>query len=116
MWGLENCKLNTGKSSVPSIINDLEFISSLLNKPKLFAMNFTSNSRLEDKDYPLLEFHHLKEPKLDDISILAWEFSKLIKSLDFKKATGLDKIPVAVFKNFDPELSPIWAKLFNQAL
>lgn len=83
-----------------------------MNKAKLFAMNFTSNSSLDDKDHLLLDFPYIIEYKLHDISTSAWEVSKLIKS---HEATCPDKIPV-VLKNLDSELPPILAKLFNCCL
>ena len=41
---------------------------------------------------------------------------KIITSLDFSKASGLDFIPVKVLKNCELELSYILAELFNMCL
>lgn len=44
--------LNRGKMSVPTIINELQFILSAYQKTRLFAMNFAFNSTLDYKDHP----------------------------------------------------------------
>ena len=41
---------------------------------------------------------------------------KVIANLDSSKASGPDCIPVVVLKNYEPELSYILAKLFNNCL
>ena len=41
---------------------------------------------------------------------------KAITNLDSSKASGPDCIPVVVLKNYEPELSYILAKLFNNCL
>lgn len=95
---------------MPNIINDPQVTSSSSDKGKFFAINFISNSLLDNKVNPQCDFS-LIEHKLWEISISPWEDSKLIKRFDATKVTGLDKI--SVVKNLRLELSPILAKLFN---
>lgn len=75
----------------------------LLNKAKLFAMNFASNATLDDQSYALPDLLTFIKHKLSDLIILAHEVSKLIKNLHFIKATSPDRISVVVIKNFSPE-------------
>lgn len=75
----------------------------LLNKAKHFAMNFVSNSTLDDQCYALPDLLTFIKHKLSDLIILAHEVSKLIKNLHFIKTTSLDRISVVVIKNFSRE-------------
>lgn len=75
---------------MPSIINDPSVMSFSSYKAKLFAMNF--NSRLDNKDHPLLDFLHHLEHKLHDFST-STQVDRFIKSLESTNAT---KIPVVV--------------------
>lgn len=61
----------------------------------------------EKIDYPSACIH---------ISISVREVSRLIRTLDSKKATVLDKIPMVFLQNITPELSPIMANIFNRCL
>lgn len=108
---MENQTISNGrKHLLPSIINGPEVIASLLDEAKLFTMNFTSKTKLDDKDYSLHNFFH---HKICTISILAWAVSRVIKILDSMKVTGLDEITAVVLKNFGPEIIPILEELFN---
>lgn len=69
-----NKTFNWGKSSVPTVINGLEVISSFSYKVKLFAMNFESNIILDDHIHFLSDyFTHLIKHKFWDFTILAEE-------------------------------------------
>ena len=54
--------------------------------------------------------------KLHNISVTPKIVKKVITNLDLSKASGPDCIPVAVLKNFEPELSYIPAELFDKYL
>ena len=115
-WRITNRVMNRGKSSVPTIINGPEVISSARDKAKLFAMNFASNSTLDDHGHPLPDFPSRTQARLSSFKVSAREVALCIKDLDPNKATGPDNIPVIVLKNLSPELSPILARLFNRCL
>ena len=44
-WRIGNSVLNKGKSAIPPLFNGLEVLSSVSDKAKLFAKNFSKNSR-----------------------------------------------------------------------
>ena len=54
--------------------------------------------------------------KLHNISITPKMVKKVKTNLDSSKASGPDRIPVVVLKNYDPELSYILAELFTKCL
>ena len=90
--------------------------SSVSDKAKLFAMNFSMNSNLEKSGISLLAFPSRTNLKLHNISVTLWMVKNVIMNLDFPKASGPDFIPVVVLKNCKPELSYILAELFNMCL
>ena len=47
-WRNANSVLNKGKSVIPSLFNDPEVLSSASDKAKLFAENFSKNSKVDD--------------------------------------------------------------------
>lgn len=67
------------------------------------------------RSYPLPDSSTLTDYKLCDFSISSKEATRLIKILDSTKVTGLDKIPVIIFKNRST-LTPTLVKLFNRCL
>ena len=54
--------------------------------------------------------------KLHNISVTPKMVRKVVMNLDLSKASGPDCIPVVVLKNCEPELSYIFAELFNKCL
>lgn len=90
-------------------MNGPEVILPSSYKAKLFAMNFASDSTLDDKSRPVSNFPLLTGHKLCNISTTVREVSRLTKNLDPKKVTSPDTIQVVVLKNINPELSPILA-------
>lgn len=76
-----------------------------------FAFLFTS----DDKDQPLSNFVLLTEHSVFNIFITAWRYSRLITSLEFKKATGQEKIPVVFRKNITPEISSLMQNISTAA-
>ena len=115
-WRITNKVLGRGKSSVPTLINGPEVLSSSVDKSNLFAKNFSSNSNLDDLGHPLPDYPSKTDSSLSNFTVSAKEVASLISGLDSTKATGPDNIPVMVLKNISPELSPILAKLFNKCL
>ena len=115
-WRITNKVLGRGKSSVPTLINGPEVISSSVDKAELFAKNFASNSTLDDKGCALPDYPTKTDKSLSNFTVSAKEVAKLIRALDSTKATGPDNIPVVVLKNISPELSPILAKVFNKCI
>ena len=81
-------------------------LSSVSDKAKLCAKNFSKNFNLYDTGislpvYPsrtILKLHISVTPKL---------VKKFITNLDLSKASGPDYIPVVVLKNCEPKLSYI---------
>ena len=90
--------------------------SSVSDKAKLFAKNFSKNSNLDDSGIYLSVFPSRTNLKLHNISVTPKMVKKVIMNLDLSKASGPDCIPVVVLKNCEPELSYILAELFNMCL
>ena len=91
-------------------------LSSASDKAKLFAENFSKNSNLDDSGISLSVFPSRTNLKLHNSSVTSKMVKKVIRNLDFSKASGADCIPVMVLKNSEPQLSYILAKLFNKCL
>ena len=91
-------------------------LSSVSDKAKLFAKNFSKNSSLHDSGISLPAFLSTTNLKLHNISITPKMLKKVITNLDSSKASGPDCVPVVVLKNCEPELSYILANFFNKCL
>ena len=91
-------------------------LSSVSNKAKLFAENFSKNSNLDDSGMSLPVFPSRTNLKLHNISVTPKMVKKVIMNLDLSRASGPDCIPVVVLKNCEAELSYILAELFNKCL
>ena len=91
-------------------------LSFTSDEAKLFAKNFSKNSNLDDSGISLPVFPSRTNLKLHNISVTPKMVKKVIANLDSSKASGPDCIPVVVLKNYEPELSYILAKLFNNCL
>ena len=91
-------------------------LSSLSDKVKLCAENFSKNSNLDDSGISLPVFPSRTNLKLHNISITPKMVRKVIMNLDLSKASGPNCIPVVVLKNCEPELSCILAELFRKRL
>ena len=89
---------------------------SASDKAKLFVENSSKNSKLDDLGISLPVFPFKTNLKLHSISVTPKMVKKLIKNLDLSKASGLDCIQVVVLKTCKPELSYIFAELFNKCL
>ena len=89
-------------------------LSSASDKAKLFAENFSKNSKHDDLGIFLLAFSSRTNLKLYNISVTPKLVKKVTTNLDLSKASGPDCFPVVVLKNCKPELSYILAELFNK--
>ena len=116
VWPIANSVLNEDKSAIPPLFNGPEVLSSVSNKAKLFAKNFSKNLNLDDSGISLPVLPSRTSLKLRNISITPKMVKKVIANFDSSKASGPDCIPVVVLKNCEPELSHILAKLFNNCL
>ena len=58
-WQIASSVLNTGKSAIPPLFNNIEVLSSVSDKAKLVAKNFCY-SNLDDSDTSLSLFSHLE--------------------------------------------------------
>ena len=74
------------------------------------------NSNLDDSGISLPVFPSRTNLKLHNTSITPKMVRKVVMNLDLSKASGPDSIPVVVLKNCEPELSYIFAELFNKCL
>ena len=77
--------------------------SSVSDKAKLFAKNFSKNSYLDASDISLPVFPSRTNLKLDNISVTPKMVKEVITNLDSLKASGLDFIRVMVLKDCGPE-------------
>ena len=98
-WQIANSVLNKGKSAIPPLFNGPEVLSSVSDKAKLFAKNFSKNSNLDDSGISLPVFPSRTNLKLHNISITPKMVKKVITNLHSSKASGPDCIPVVVLKN-----------------
>ena len=97
-------------------------LSSVSDKAKLFAENFSKNFNLDDSGISLPDsgvslpdFPFRTNLKLHNISVSP-KMVKVIMNLDLSNASGPDCIPVVVLKNCDPELPYILTELINNCL
>ena len=91
-------------------------LSSVSDKAKLLAENFSKNSNLDDSGIFLPAFPSRTNLKLHNISVTPKMVKKVIMNFDLSKASGPDCIPVVVLKNCEHGLSYILAELFNKCL
>ena len=78
--------------------------SSSLDKARLFAKMFSSNSNLDDSGDSLPDCPILTNIKISNLNITSLEVTKFIRKLETSKAVGPDQIPVVVLKHLAPEL------------
>ena len=98
-WRIANSVLNKGKSAIPPLFNRPEVLSSVSDKAKLFAENFSLNSNLDDSGVSLPVFPSRTNLKLYNISVTPKMVRKVVMNLDLSKASGPDCIPLVVLKN-----------------
>ena len=115
-WQIANSILNKRKFAIPPLFNTPEVLSSVSDKAKLFAENFSKNSNLDDSGISLPVLPSRTNLKLHNIFVTPKIVKKVIMNLDLSKASGPDSIPVVVLKNCEPELSYILAELFDKCL
>ena len=74
-------------------------LSSLSDKAKLFAENFSKNSNLDGTGISLRAFPYRTNLRLHNISVTPKLVKKVIMNLDMSKAPGPDCIIVVVLNN-----------------
>ena len=89
-------------------------LPSASDKAKLFAIDFSKNSNLEDSVIPLPDFPSRTNLKLCNFFVTAKIVKKFL--INRSKASSPDCIPVVVLKNCKSELSYILTELFNMCL
>ena len=90
IWQIAKIVLNKGKSAIPPLFSSPEVLSSVSDKVKLIAENFSKNSNLDGCGIFLPVFPSRTNLKLLNISVTAKMFKKVIMNLDFSKASGPD--------------------------
>ena len=115
-WRVANSVFNKGKSAIPPLFNNPVVLSSASDKTKLFAVNFSMNSDLDDSGISLPVFPFRTDLKLHNISVTPKMVRKVVMNLNLLKTSGPDRIPVVVLKNCELEFSYILAELFNISL
>ena len=79
-------------------------LSSISDKAKLFARNFSRNSNLNGSGISLPVFPSRTNLNLHNISVTPKLVEKVITNLDLSRASGPDCFPVMVLKDYEPEL------------
>ena len=115
-WWIVNSVINKGKFAIPLLSNGSKLLSSASDKAKLFAENFSINSKLNDSGISLPVFRSKTNLKLHDISITSKMDKNIIMNLDLSKRPGPDCITVVFLKNCEPELSYILVELWKLSL
>ena len=93
-WRIANSVLSKGNSTKALLFNEPEVLPSALDKAKLFAKNFSTNSNLDDCDISLPVFPSRINLKLHNISITLKMVKIVTKNLDSSNVSGPDCIPV----------------------
>ena len=70
-WWIDNSVLNQGKSAIPPLFNGLELLSSASDRAKLFAINFSRNSNLDDSSIFLPVFPTRSNLQLHNIFVIS---------------------------------------------
>ena len=91
-------------------------LSSAPDKVKLFTENFSKNSSLDHSGITLSVFPSRTNLTLHNMSLTLKVVKNVVMNLDLSRSSGPDCIPVVVLKNCEPELSSIFAELFNTCL
>ena len=73
--------MNRGKSSIPTIVNGPKILSSSLDKARLFAKMFSSNSNLDDSGHPLPDCPIRTNFTISNLNITPSEVTKLFINL-----------------------------------
>ena len=90
-------------------------LSSVFDKAKLFAENFSKNYNLDDSGIFLSVFPSSSNLKLHNFSVTPKMIKQVIMNLDFSKASGPDCILVVILKNCELD-TYILAELFTKCL
>ena len=69
-WQIANSVLNKGKSAIPPLFNGPEVLSSASDKAKVFSVNFSKNSNLDESGISLPVFPSRTNWELHNISVI----------------------------------------------
>ena len=67
---IANSVLNKGKSAIPPLFNGPEVLSSASDKAKMFSVNFSKNSNLDESGISLPVFPSRTNWELHNISVI----------------------------------------------
>ena len=81
-WQIANSILNKRKFAIPPLFNTPEVLSSVSDKAKLFAENFSKNSNLDDSGISLPVLPSRTNLKLHNIFVTPKIVKKVIMNLD----------------------------------
>ena len=118
-WRIYNSVMNKGKSTIPALNIDSSSISmatSPAEKAELLATQFSKNSTLDDGGQSPPPFAPRTTESVSLPAITVKRVKKIISCLDSSKSSGPDGIPVIVFKQLSPELSPVLSKIFQKCV
>ena len=83
LWQIpDSVLINKHKSAIPPLFNGSDMLSSVSDKVKLLAKNFSKNSYLDDLGIYLPVFPSGTNLRLHNISITPKMFKKVIRNLD----------------------------------
>ena len=91
-----NSDLKKRKFAIFPLFNGPKVLLSASIKAKLFAINISEKSNLDESDTSLLVFSSRTSLKLQNISVTPEMVKKVITNLDSSKASGPDCIQVVV--------------------
>ena len=113
LWQIASSVLIKGTSTISSLFNGPEVLSSASDKAKLLA---EKNSNLDDTVISLLAFLSRTNLKMCNILVTPNLVKKIITKHDSSRASSSDCIPVVFLSKCEPEISYILAELFNMCL
>ena len=117
LWSLaKNITHNFSQSSFPPLFRaDGSVATTPGDKANLFGTLFSSNSTLDDSNFPVPPVSPLSEPmpKFFICSKTVWKF---LKALNAKKAHGPDGVPPRILKECASVLAPVLARLFRRCI
>ena len=120
-WRIYKSVTNGNKSSIPALCIDSGNTSAFMattsiDKAELLCKEFAKNSSLEDGGKSPPPFPPRTTEQISSFFITVKQVRRVIQRLDSSKSSGPDGIPVIVYKQLSPELSPVLCKLFRKCV
>ena len=116
IWKTFTSIVNKVSLQIPPLFNGSVVLTYSKDKANRFAMKLSVNSFLDDTLHNLPDFSLRTEQEIFSMRITARMVANAISEFDVANATGPDCIPSIVLKMCSPELSPVFAKLYNKCL